>query len=339
MTHLKHYYDIKKFRYSRSNQTPHLKRTSFTITFSNDVKHFRQGFTIVELLIVVVVIAILAAITIVSYNGITDRAKNSAAASATEQATKKIMLYAISNADQYPTTLADAGVADGSTTYQYRVDNNTNPKSFCLTATTQSVSYYASSTTTTPTAGACAGHGVNGGVTITNLVRNPSSEITPLPLSNGGGATVTISSTVHRSGNSSTLLTKGSGFAFLNGAGGNSLGSGGETVTFSAWVRASVSNVGVVQRGNGVPYSYSARTVTPNTWTRISATTTIPTGATSFYFDVGWESSFAPSGATLYMDDVIATVGTELYQFADGSSPGWIWNGASNNSTSTGPPL
>lgn len=38
----------------------------------------QNGFTIVELLIVVVVIAILAAITIVSYNGITNQAKNSA---------------------------------------------------------------------------------------------------------------------------------------------------------------------------------------------------------------------------------------------------------------------
>ncbi len=37
-----------------------------------------KGFTIVELLIVVVVIAILAAITIVSYNGITSQAKNAA---------------------------------------------------------------------------------------------------------------------------------------------------------------------------------------------------------------------------------------------------------------------
>ena len=35
----------------------------------------RSGFTIVELLIVIVVIAILAAITIVAYNGIQDRAK------------------------------------------------------------------------------------------------------------------------------------------------------------------------------------------------------------------------------------------------------------------------
>lgn len=36
----------------------------------------KKGFTIVELLVVIVVIGILAAITIVSYNGITDRANN-----------------------------------------------------------------------------------------------------------------------------------------------------------------------------------------------------------------------------------------------------------------------
>lgn len=42
------------------------------------LKHRKEGFTIVELLIVVVVIAILAAITIVSYNGITNRAKDTA---------------------------------------------------------------------------------------------------------------------------------------------------------------------------------------------------------------------------------------------------------------------
>lgn len=58
-----------------------------------DIKTKNQGFTIVELLIVVVVIAILAAITIVSYNGITNRANQSAARSAASSVQKKIELY------------------------------------------------------------------------------------------------------------------------------------------------------------------------------------------------------------------------------------------------------
>lgn len=49
-----------------------------------------QGFTIVELLIVVVVIAILAAITIVAYNGITASAKESALKSDLTTAAKKL---------------------------------------------------------------------------------------------------------------------------------------------------------------------------------------------------------------------------------------------------------
>ena len=42
------------------------------------MKSPRSGFTIVELLIVIVVIAILAAITIVAFNGIQERARASA---------------------------------------------------------------------------------------------------------------------------------------------------------------------------------------------------------------------------------------------------------------------
>jgi len=49
----------------------------------------QSGFTIVELLIVIVVIAILAAITIVSYNGITSRANSTSAQAAANIVLKK----------------------------------------------------------------------------------------------------------------------------------------------------------------------------------------------------------------------------------------------------------
>lgn len=53
----------------------------------------QKGFTIVELLIVVVVIAILAAITIAAYNGIQTRGKNSAARSSATSVAKKAEIY------------------------------------------------------------------------------------------------------------------------------------------------------------------------------------------------------------------------------------------------------
>jgi len=59
------------------------------------------GFTIVELLIVIVVIGILAAITIVAYNGIQARAENTKTINAMSQYMKGFNLYAADNGS-YP---------------------------------------------------------------------------------------------------------------------------------------------------------------------------------------------------------------------------------------------
>ena len=53
----------------------------------------QNGFTLVELLIVVVIIAILASITIVSYNGIQDRARYSVEQNDIDTINKAILLY------------------------------------------------------------------------------------------------------------------------------------------------------------------------------------------------------------------------------------------------------
>lgn len=65
-------------------------------------KQARTGFTIVELLIVIVVIAILAAITIVAYNGIQQRARNAQIASVVSAYKKALIQYAIEK-QTYPT--------------------------------------------------------------------------------------------------------------------------------------------------------------------------------------------------------------------------------------------
>lgn len=60
-----------------------------------------KGFTIVELLIVIVVIGILAAITIVAYNGIQQRAANTAITSGVSNFVKLTLAYKASEGD-YP---------------------------------------------------------------------------------------------------------------------------------------------------------------------------------------------------------------------------------------------
>ena len=63
----------------------------------------KSGFTIVELLIVIVVIAILAAITIVAYNGIRQRANNNAIIHSVSQTIKSIQSYYAATSE-YPST-------------------------------------------------------------------------------------------------------------------------------------------------------------------------------------------------------------------------------------------
>lgn len=67
------------------------------------MKQKAHGFTIVELLIVIVVIAVLAAITVVAYNGITRRANNTAIISAAKNSLTIINGYIAMNGS-YPST-------------------------------------------------------------------------------------------------------------------------------------------------------------------------------------------------------------------------------------------
>lgn len=61
------------------------------------MKRTTSGFTIVELLIVIVVIAILAAISIVAYNGIQQRSRNTQTIAGVKQYINAIRMYAAEN--------------------------------------------------------------------------------------------------------------------------------------------------------------------------------------------------------------------------------------------------
>jgi prepilin-type N-terminal cleavage/methylation domain-containing protein len=75
-------------------------------------KHKQSGFTIVELLVVIVVIAILASITVVAYTGVQQRANNSARLSEFNQWRKLYEMYKVQNGT-YP-TMADGGYCLGT---------------------------------------------------------------------------------------------------------------------------------------------------------------------------------------------------------------------------------
>lgn len=86
------------------------------------VKSVQRGFTIVELLIVVVVIAILAAITVVAYNGISNQARQSANLAALDQYDKGIRLYKVENGS-FPTAYDIAEYSAQSASYSATVTN------------------------------------------------------------------------------------------------------------------------------------------------------------------------------------------------------------------------
>lgn len=114
----------------------------------------RNGFTIVELLIVIVVIAILAAITIVAFNGIQNRANDSAVQGDLKNIAKLFEVYKVDNG-RYPagtSQLSGLGIKVTKTAYApgfsavnnllYCRNTNTGSASFALLGQSKSGALY-----------------------------------------------------------------------------------------------------------------------------------------------------------------------------------------------------
>lgn len=106
------------------------------------------GFTIVELIVVIVIIGVLASIIIVSYNGARDNAIATSLQSDLNNAADLLRVaQAQSSTGVFPATLAAADNGNGvpvtkGNVYQYTVNNVDTPRTFCLTATNGTKSYY-----------------------------------------------------------------------------------------------------------------------------------------------------------------------------------------------------
>ncbi|MCA9336225.1 MAG: prepilin-type N-terminal cleavage/methylation domain-containing protein [Candidatus Saccharibacteria bacterium] len=105
----------------------------------------QTGFTIVELLIVIVVIAILAAITIVSYNGIQQRSRDSWRVNDASAVKKALSLYKVDNAS-FPAAAPNPGnstfeISDNPG-FLSSLNNYTNSKVFKDPTNTASTAYW-----------------------------------------------------------------------------------------------------------------------------------------------------------------------------------------------------
>lgn len=91
------------------------------------------GFTIVELLIVIVVIAILAAISIVAYNGIQQRTRTTALQADLSSLSKKLKLYYAAN-DAYPNTNAQLKSLEWKASFDSYQKNSAGNLLYCVVA-------------------------------------------------------------------------------------------------------------------------------------------------------------------------------------------------------------
>ena len=245
------------------------------------------GFTIVELLIVIVVIGILAAITIVAFNGVQERARTAAVTSALNQGGKKIEIYNAENG-RYPDTLADANMSSSSDKIAFQYTNTTG--GYCLTATNDTLIYNNSSTSGGIRQGACAGYNVS-------TWNKPSG---PPPLQ---GATTDAS--VYRVNSPSMRMAPGN---FFNAAAGPFVGEPGQTYTVSSWILTDanwngLSNNSKIRFGvnpSGTYLHACGYSGVKTSWTQVSCTFTIGSSATSFDVRYGNDGSVG----NIWIDDM-----------------------------------
>jgi len=309
-----------------------------------------KGFTIVELLIVIVVIGILAAITIVAYNGIQNRAKIASIQSDLTSASKKLKLYQVDN-NGYPASIdcSASPVANsiclrptsGGTYVTYLANNSASPQTFCLAQTNGTLTYDVDQDTG-PTTGGCV---------ITNLITNPSVE-TGIASYTGNNVSSAIAASTARAlpgaGTSSILTSAQNTTNGYNGWVMNTslpVLTAGVTYTFSAWVYLNTaygtSGVAATINGGGLGIVHGNFVTTVGAWTRTSVTfTPLTSGAIPLYVITGNAVTVA-SPSSFHSDGIMLTQGPTLYNYADGSftGSGWAWTGTANATTSFGLPL
>lgn len=118
---------------------------------------YTAGFTIVELLIIVAVIAILASITIVSYNAVTNNSRQQAVATDLQAVSTELTKFKSENGTFPTPTVFTSDISkansSGQTVFTYGYNSATGV--YCLRAIAYGKSFYLTSKNSTVVEGAC----------------------------------------------------------------------------------------------------------------------------------------------------------------------------------------
>lgn len=118
-----------------------------------------DGFTIVELLIVIIVIGILATLVLIAYRSVGSQANVAAAKDDLSQISKQLDYYKETSGSgiAYPADASGLKYSSGASV-QYTVNNTVSPATYCVTVTKGAAVYYIDNTdSTVPAQGICPG--------------------------------------------------------------------------------------------------------------------------------------------------------------------------------------
>ncbi len=303
-------------------------------------KSHKNGFTIVELIIVIVVIGILSAITYVSYATITKDAQTQGMQNDLQAIGGALNKFKASKG-AHPAALSEVEVKTSSgADFTYRRDYATG--TYCLSGTLKGTTSYIESGRRTTADGACP---------IINIATNPSFETNTTGISASNGTVSRVSGGA-ASGSWALTTTKS-----------NSLLAPAVSIVISNRVKegiqytCSISLKSADATGVGSPVTFSlfdtgtyvfdtgmttgeygAKTINLTTaWQRVDTTMTVQAeGAQTLNARVRVAGEV---NTIARIDALMCTEGSTVFTYGDGTKTGWSWLGTAHASASKGKPL